>query len=138
MGFFKSIANFGKKVLGGAVGAGNWMRTLRDKAVSGFNKLKDKLPDFIKAPLDTGIEFLMNSPVGRGIKAASSFLDTATDAGTAALAKLKGNEADTGTPTAAQLQDIGRRAADAQAPGQSEQPDADAQQQARLANLHQE
>jgi len=85
--FFKSIANFGKKVLGGVVGAGNWMRIIRDKAISGFNKVKDMLPDAVNG-----------NPIGRAVKTASGFLDTAVDAGQAALAKLKDHEAQTGMP----------------------------------------
>jgi hypothetical protein len=134
MGFFKSIANVGKKVLGGIVGAGNWMRTIRDKAISGFNKVKNMLPDAIKAPLDAGIEFVMNTPVGSAIKKASGFLDAATDAGQAALAKLKDHEAQTGMPAAAQLQAIGERANE----GAAGQSPGDEQQQARLASLKQE
>jgi len=80
------------------------MRIIRDQAISGFKKVKDMLPDAllaVKAPLDhdAGIEFLLNgNPIGRAVKTASGFLDTAVDAGQAALAKLKDHEAQTGMP----------------------------------------
>lgn len=134
MGFLKALGNFGKKVLGGVVGAGNWMRNMRDKAISGFNKVKDMLPDVIKAPLDAGIEFLMNTPIGSAVRKASGLLDTAVGAGESALSKLKEHESRSGTPISAQLQEIGERA---NASG-SEQPSGDEQQQARLTSLKQE
>lgn len=132
MGFFKALGNFGKKVLGGAVNAGNWVRNMRDKVVSGINKAKDSLPGFLKAPIDAGIEFVMNSPVGRAAKMASGLLDKAVDTGQSVLGKMKDHEAKTGETPAEQLAAIGKRAA-GEAPGQPE----DSQQQARLEALAQ-
>lgn len=133
MGFFKGLANFGKKVLGHAVNAGKWAQGVRDKAVGAFKTLKDKLPDFVKAPLDAGIEFVMNSPVGRAAKMASGLLDTGVSAGDAVLSRMKKHEADTGAPPAAQLEAIGKRAQESGGDGGGG-PDNSAQE-ARLAAL---
>lgn len=133
MGFLKALAGVGKKLLGPIVGAGRSIQKIRDKGLALFNRVKDSLPGFIKAPLDAGIEFVMNSPVGRAIKGASGLLDAGVGAGDAALNKIKEYEAKTGVPAAAQLAEIGERAQAAEA--QPDAPAADTQQQARLDNL---
>ena len=132
MGFWKALAGVGKTLLGPIVGAGRSIQKIRDKGVALFNKVKDSLPGFIKAPLDAGIEFVMNTPVGRAIKGASGLLDAGVGAGDAALSKIKEYEAQTGQPAAAQLAAIGERAQAADAPAA---PPDDAAQQARLENL---
>lgn len=111
MGFLKKLAGFGKKLLSPIVGAGRAIQTIRDKGIGLFNKAKDMLPDFVKAPLDAGIEFVMNNtPVGGVLKRASGLLDLGVGAGDAALSKIKEYEAKSGVPAAAQLADIGQRA----------------------------
>ena len=136
MGFLKKLASAGRKVLGGVVNAGNFLRTMRDKGLRKFNEIKDNLPGFVKAPLDMGLEFVMNSPVGRVAKTASGFLDSGVSAAEAALKRLNDYESSSGMPAAAQLQAIGERANE-QASGGSPGNDDD-QQAARLASLQQE
>jgi hypothetical protein len=131
MGFLKSIANFGKKVLGGVVGAGKTLQTMRDKGVALFNKVKDALPTPLKSALDTGIEWAMNTPVGSAIKKASGLLDTGVSMADAAHKQISDYEAQGGPPAAVQLQKIGEKA-------QAQAPATDTQQSERLAALKQD
>ena len=133
MGFLRTIAGVGKKVLGGVVNAGRAVQTLRDKAVNAFNKVKDSLPGPLKSALDTGIEYVMNTPVGSAIKKASGLLDTGVSMADAAHKKISEYEAQGGPPAAAQLQAIGERAS----PGGSVGDD-NGQQERRLAALKRE
>ena len=130
MGFLRTIAGVGKKLLGGVANAGRAVQTLRDKAVGAFHKVKDSLPGPLKSALDQGIEYVMNTPVGSAVKKASGLLDAGVSMADAAHKKISDYESQSGTPAAAQLQAIGQRAAGS-APGGSD----NAQQERRLAAL---
>lgn len=136
MGFLKSLAGFGKKLLSPVVGAGKALVTMRDKGLAAFHKVKDALPGPLKSAIDTGLEWAMSTPVGGAIKKASGLLDTGVAMADAAHKKLTEYEAGGGPPVAAQLQAIGEKVKDSAdgKPGSA----SDEQQANRLAALKSE
>lgn len=105
MGFFKRLYEGGKNVLGKVVEGAKVVKHMKDKAIGLVEKAK-KIP-ILGSALDAGITAVMNTPVGSALRMGNKLLDAGIDAGEGALRMMKEHEARTGTPTAAQLKEVG-------------------------------